>query len=222
MCLFIVRMVLLKSGRNRKCNTMSFSKNVFINCPFDKAFFPLLKTAIFTLKKLGFNPRLALERFDSGEVRFAKIKELIEDSKYGIHDLSRSKSTKGDEYFRLNMPFELGFDLGCRDFHQNKQYRDKKILVLEDERYSTKKALSDISFGDCKCHGGEAEELVFEIRNWFSELGFKNLPSASSIWDDFNIFYSELYLEMKSKGFRDKDIERLPISEFIDYINRPN
>jgi hypothetical protein len=155
-------------------------------------------------------------------VRFDKIRELIEQSKFGIHDLSRSKSIQKHEYYRLNMPFELGFDLGCRDFHPNKQYRDKKILVLEEERYSTQKALSDLSFGDCKCHKGEPEELVYEIRNWFSELGFRSLPSASSIWDDYNMFHSELYLDMKSRGFRDKDINRLPIPEYMDYIQTMN
>lgn len=71
---------------------MNFDKNIFINCPFDKDYLPMLKTLLYVIKKIGYNPRIALERSDSGEVRLDKIKELIESSKYSIHDLSRIKS----------------------------------------------------------------------------------------------------------------------------------
>lgn len=66
-----------------------FDKNVFINCPFDEGYTPLLKALLFTIKKGGLSPRLALERWDSGEVRLNKIRELIELSQYSIHDLNR-------------------------------------------------------------------------------------------------------------------------------------
>lgn len=200
---------------------VNFQKNVFINCPFDNSYFPLLKTLLYTLRRLGLFPRFALERFDSGEVRLEKIKELIECSQYSIHDLSCSKSTAKNEYSSLNMPFELGLDLGCRYYKtSNTCYRGKKILILEKERYSTQKALSDLSFADCKCHNGEAEELVLEVRNWFAELGFKNLPSGTSIWDEYNVFYFELFAEKEKQGFKQKDIDRLPIPEFLSCINK--
>jgi hypothetical protein len=200
---------------------VNFEKNVFINCPFDSGYFPLLKTLLYTLCRLGFIPRLALERLDSGEVRLYKIKELIECAKYSIHDLSRSKSTAKNEYSRLNMPFELGLDLGCRYYKPGEaaSYQEKKMLILEKEKYSMQKALSDLSFADCKCHNGEAEELVLEVRNWFAELGFKDLPSGTSIWDDYNVFYFELFAEKQKQGFKQKDIDRLPIPEFLDCIN---
>ncbi len=198
---------------------MSYEKNIFINCPFDDAYFPLLKPLLYTIKRIGFNPRISLERNDSGEIRLNKIKELIESSKYSIHDLSRTKATKIGEYFRQNMPFELGLDLGCRDYNSDCKYREKKILILEEEKYSTQKALSDLSFADCKCHKGDAEELVYEVRNWFVENGHKGVPSASSIWDDYNIFYADLYENKYKNGFKQKDINRLPIAEFIGFID---
>lgn len=198
---------------------MEFEKNVFINCPFDNEYFPLLKVLLFTIKKVGLNPRLALERSDSGEVRLNKIKELIESSKYSIHDLSRSKAKEIGEYFRQNMPFELGLDLGCRDYNTDKNINAKKILILEEEKYCIQKALSDLSFADCKCHKGEAEELVYEVRNWIAEIGYKNLPSASSIWDEYNYFQANLFEEKTKIGFKPKDIDRIPISEFMNYID---
>ena len=101
-----------------------FSKSVFINCPFDDQFIPLLRSILFVIIYLGFTPRIALERFDSGEARINKIINLIEASKFSIHDLSRIKSSEKSEYFRLNMPFELGVDIGCKIF------KDGKAIIL--------------------------------------------------------------------------------------------
>jgi len=160
---------------------MNFTKNVFINCPLDPDYTPLLKCLLFTIKKIGLIPRLALERHDSGEIRLQKIKQLIEESKYSIHDLSKVIAEKKGEFFRLNMPFELGLDLGCRDYHPAKKYRNKKFLIIEKEKYSTQKALSDLSFADCKYHKNEPEEIVYEVRTWFVETGLKK--------NSFSFFY---------------------------------
>lgn len=102
-----------------------FKKNVFINCPFDSEYEDLLKPLLFTVIRSGLNPRIASERLDSGEVRLEKIKELIFESRIGIHDLSRCKSTDKNEYYRFNMPFELALDLAAREFNPTKQLKKK-------------------------------------------------------------------------------------------------
>jgi hypothetical protein len=91
-----------------------FSKNVFINCPFDSEYDSLLRPILFTILYLGHNPQIASQTSDSGEQRINKILSLILKSKFSIHDLSRLKSAKSGEFFRLNMPFELGIDYACR------------------------------------------------------------------------------------------------------------
>ncbi len=197
----------------------NFDKNVFINCPFDDAYLPLLKALLFTIKYCGFTPRIALERFDSGEVRLVKIKQLIEASIYSIHDLSRIKATAIGEYFRLNMPLELGIDIGCREYHGLEKYQNKKILILESERFGIQKALSDMSFADCKCHLGEDVQMVSCVREWFAELGIKQLRSPSYIWDKYNDFISEVYRKKKQEGFNPSEIENIPIPEFMDWID---
>jgi len=194
---------------------INFDKNIFVNCPFDKDFISLLRPLLFTILYCGFNPRIALERLDSGEARLNKIKELIDSSKYSIHDLSRIKSKGKNEYFRLNMPFEIGLDFGCRLYNPDIKYQQKRSLILESEQYSHQKALSDLSNSDVKCHGGDPEELVFEIRSWFIELHNSDLPGGSIIWDDYNVFLADLYLSMKVKGAKQKDIDRITIPEFI-------
>jgi|SRR5690554_251752 len=196
---------------------MKFETNIFINCPFDKDYFPLLKPLLYVIKRIGFNPRISLERSDSGEVRLHKIQELIESSKYSIHDLSRSKAKKVGEYFRQNMPFELGLDLGCKNY--KKGNKNKKILILEEEKYSVQKALSDLSFADCKCHEGKSIELIYAIRDWFAENGIKDVPSGSALWDDYNTFYADLYVEKLKIGFKPKDIDRITMTEFMRFID---
>lgn len=116
------------------------------------------------------------------------------------------------------MPFELGIDIGCRDFHPNKKYRMKSFLILEEEQYSTQKALSDISFGDCKCHFGDGERLVFTIREWLMQQGLKDLIPATKIWDNFNFFVANLVNIKSSKGYTQKDIDNLPIPEYINFV----
>ena len=198
---------------------MGFQTNVFINCPFDLPYQELLKPLLFAIRKIGFQPRIALERFDSGEVRLDKLKELILESQFSIHDLSRIKTEISGEYFRLNMPFELGIDLGCKIFHPDKRYQRKKFLVLEDEKHSVQKGLSDFSFADCKNHSGNAELMVTAVRNWFVECGLKKVPPASKIWDEYNVFYSELFLRKQVEGYKKKDIEELPVPEFLQFID---
>lgn len=192
-----------------------FNKNIFVNCPFDDDYKPLLKSLLFTIIYCGFNPRIALERFDSGEGRLSKIKELIDSSIYSIHDLSRIKSKKLDEYFRLNMPFEIGLDLGCRLYNPEPKYKGKRTLILETEEYSYQKALSDLSNSDVKCHNGDSEELIYQIRNWFCELTVneKSIQGASIIWDDYNIFNTDLFQEMTDRGLKQKDIDKMTIPE---------
>jgi hypothetical protein len=107
---------------------MAFEENVFINCAFDQDFYPLLRPLLFAIIYLGLKPRIALEDVDSGRPRIDKIVELIADSKYAIHDLSRIEARKAGELFRLNMPFELGIDVGCRLFGRKLQ-AGKKCLV---------------------------------------------------------------------------------------------
>jgi hypothetical protein len=71
-----------------------FEKNVFINCPFDDEYRRLLRPLLFVVLFLEFNPKIALERSDSGESRIHKICNLIRISRYSIHDLSRLQSAR--------------------------------------------------------------------------------------------------------------------------------
>jgi hypothetical protein len=87
-------------------------RSVFINCPFDAEYIPLLRALLFTLTFCGLRPRIASERHDSAEVRISKILAMMRECKYSIHDLSRMEASASHP--RFNMPFELGLDIGMR------------------------------------------------------------------------------------------------------------
>lgn len=198
---------------------MDFDNNVFINCPFDEEFYPLLRPLLFTVIYMGLNPRIALESLDSGLPRIQKILTLINESKYAIHDLSRIKARRVGEYFRLNMPFELGLDVGCR-LYKSKKWQKKKLLILEAERYRYQAAISDLSGSDIAVHKNSPEDVVTEVRNWLKSETGRNAPGPSKIWGAFNDFMADNYDVLKAHGFSARDIERLPINELMDHMKK--
>lgn len=194
---------------------MSFDRSVFVNCPFDEAFFPLLRPLLFTIIFLGLKPRIALEASDSGEARLEKIQNLIRASKFGIHDLSRCEAAKAGELYRLNMPFELGLDFGCRTYGRG-QLREKKSLVLEAESYRYKAALSDLSGADIGTHKNEPYNVVAAVRNWLRNVAVTNAVGAAKIWSAFNDFMARNYDDLIEEGFSAADIEVLPVFELME------
>lgn len=194
-----------------------FSRNVFINCPFDSKYSKLLRPILFTIIYLGYNPRIASERSDSGEARFGKICELIGDSKFSIHDISRLKASKKLEYYRLNMPYELGVDIGCRLFGSDK-FKEKRCIIFEKEKYSYQKALSDLAGFDIKAHNNKPRKIIEELRHWFVENDAIMTDSATTIWDNFNLFMTDFELITTAKGYEQKDIQTMGVHEFIHFI----
>ena len=193
----------------------SFDTSVFINCPFDEDYEPILQAILFCIVYLGFQPRLARERSDSAENRLEKIRELIEQSKYSIHDLSRSQATKKGEHFRLNMPFELGIDYGCRQYFG--EGRDqKKILILEEEPYRYKAALSDLSGCDIEVHSGDFQKAVRKVRNWLVNEAGAPREGAGRILGKYVDFQEWNYERQLAAGFSDEDIQDYPTKELLD------
>lgn len=192
---------------------MSFESNVFINCPFDKFYVPLLQPLLFTILYLDLNP-LVSETKSSGQVRVQQIKKLIFKSKYSIHDISRSEILQGKDLPRFNMPFEMGLDLGCQSFGKGKMMF-KKSLVLEKTKYHYLKVISDIAGQDIESHNDNPEELIRKVRNWFTSVFNNHQPSPTLIWDAFNNFLIDMSEKLKKESFSENDIESLPVSNFI-------
>lgn len=186
-------------------SSSDFSRNVFVNCPFDAEYEPILQAILFCLVRFGLKPRIATERSDAGETRLEKIAKLIEESKYSIHDLSRCQARVVGEHYRLNMPFELGMDFGCRKY-AGEPFSEKKILIFEEERFRYQAAISDLAGIDIQAHGGKHELAIRKVRTWLASLGgFANLGPSKvlSEYEDFQEWYFERQL---GAGFSEEDI----------------
>lgn len=195
---------------------INFEKNIFVNCPFDDDYRQILIGIVFTIIYFGYKPRLALERADSAESRISKILDLIQQSKFGIHDLSRIVSSGEDEHYRMNMPFELGIDYGCQKLKDGK-WSHKKILILEKERYRYQKAISDLSGSDIKTHNDEVDKAIIAVRDWLVTEELKRGSSGIKVWDHFNDFQAYLYDEVVEKDGH-LTVDEAPVPEVIHHM----
>lgn len=191
-----------------------FDRCVFVNCPFDEEYDPILQAILFCIVYLDFIPRLAKGRTDSAESRLDKIKSMIEGSKYSIHDLSRCQAREEGEHYRLNMPFELGIDYGCRQYYGSGR-ENKKILILEERPYRYQAALSDLAGCDILKHDGSFELAVRQVRNWLvSEAGAEAL-GATRILGKYIDFQGWHYEKQRAAGFSDDDIQDYHTKELL-------
>jgi hypothetical protein len=86
----------------RDSTASGYTTNVFINCPFDVEFEPLFHAIVFAVIQCGYTVRCALEADDTGATRIDRIYRLIEECRFGIHDISRIEhDTDNNLLFRV-------------------------------------------------------------------------------------------------------------------------
>ena len=190
-----------------------YATNVFINCPFDAEFEPLFHAIVFAVIQCGYTVRCALEADDTGATRIDRLYHLIEECRFGIHDISRIEHDALNNLPRFNMPFELGLFLGARRFGSTPQ-RDKQCLVLEAERYRYQKYLSDIAGQDIRQHNNNPAAAVGAVRDWLAgsrSKAARPLPGATAIMRYYGEFQANLpamlraiHLEPVELGFFDR------------------
>jgi hypothetical protein len=123
------------------------------------------------------------------------------------------------EFYRLNMPLELGIDVGCRVFGRA-PLNLKRCLILEVQRYRYQAAISDLAGCDIAVHGGSEEAIVTEVRNWLSSKTSTPAAGPARVWTAFLDFMSDNYDELTAQGFSHRDIEALPVDEFLRCLQR--
>lgn len=168
-----------------------YEKNVFINCPFDDDYDLLFNAILFTVHKCGFVLRCSKEFEDSSGIRIKNIIQLIRDSKYSIHDLSRVTLDGSSNLPRFNMPLELGICIGAIEFGNSKQ-KNKEYLIIESEKFRFKQFISDLSGQDIKNHNNNVEHAIKVVRNWLTKKTNSKIPSASFFVDEYNKFNRDL------------------------------
>jgi hypothetical protein len=197
----------------------NFDRSVFINCPFDDDYRPILIAIIYCIVHCQFLPRLATERENSAEHRLTKIVSILNECRYSIHDISRCQCINAGDHYRLNMPLELGIDYGCRQFGAA-HHRRKSFLILEEQRYRYQVALSDMAGSDIRAHAGDYQTAVRHVRNWLSNEAEQPLPAPQRIVNAYDDFQSHFMETMQEKGFSKVDITQIPFRELVNAMDR--
>lgn len=170
----------------------TYEDSVFINAPFDSKYARLANAIVFAVHDGGFVARSALEVVDSGQARVEKILNIIEQSKYGIHDISRAGIDKNTKLARFNMPLELGFFLGAKRYG-SKRDRQKRCLVLDRDRYRYRNFCSDISGQDIRAHNDQPRDAIRAVRDWLSShRSGVAIPGGKAIFERYERFRAQL------------------------------
>ncbi len=198
------------------------SSHVFINCPLDGGYRPILNAILFAVFDLGFVARCALEEEDTGEFRLSKIERIIEECRYGINDLSAVALDGTTGLPRFNMPLELGLFFGCKRFgppHQGK----KRALVLDSDQYRYRQFISDISGQDISAHGGDPERAIRAVRDWLQAASKRTgLAGGGEIIERYRRFQNDLPAICAEEGLEADRLTFIDISTLITDWLRTN
>ncbi|MEJ7821511.1 MAG: hypothetical protein WKF85_04275 [Chitinophagaceae bacterium] len=186
---------------------------VFINCPFDKEYQKILNALIYCVYRCGFCPITASIEDNALDLRLNKIFECINQSKYGIHDISRIELNE-ENYPRFNMPFELGLFFGCRKFGDD-QHKVKNALIFEKKKYSYLHYISDLNGIDTKSHGNNSFEAIRKVRTWLYSSSKRSLPGEEAIITDYKVFLSNLPGILKALGVKR---DNLSFNEYCEIV----
>jgi len=195
---------------------MSFNTNIFINCPFDNNYRPLLQALIFITLYFKFTPKIATTK-SSSHVRINEIITLIRDSKYSIHDISRCEPLNTGELPRFNMPYEMGIDIGCINFGSAGQ-KTKQTLILEKTKNRYDVVISDISGQDIKEHNNKPKKLIEKVMDWFGANGavpVADLRGISTVWAKYQECTAKIVITLTATGYTKSEIKKLPIPQYI-------
>lgn len=189
---------------------------VFINCPFDDQYAELFRSILFAIGACGYKPVCALNDDDSGRIRFEKLKALILDANFSVHDLSRIEVSADTMTPRFNMPFELGLYLGAQHFGGKRQQR-KRALVFAAERKYWAPSISDLAGIDPVFHGNKPDACLRAVRDFLHRRPDGGvLPGETALAADYRRFRTDLPLI--AKAVRQTEAEALRYKNYISFL----
>jgi hypothetical protein len=112
----------------------------------------------------------------------------------------------------MNMPFELGLDLGFRRV-PNSATSDKKFIIFEKNPYDLKRCLSDLAGADVDFHRDDFMLVIEKLRNFLVVEARRPLPGPSAIQGDYITFQGWMVEKKISEGLTEKEALRLPTTE---------
>lgn len=156
-----------------------------------------------------------METDDGAENRFAKIQAIVEQCRYGIHDLSRTESDGNPPLPRFNMPLELGLFIGARRYGDEEQKR-KSVLILDVEQYRYQRFISDIAGQDIRAHGGEPARAIEAVATWLRiQSRSTTVPGGRRIAGEFAQFQERL---PEILAVRQLHIDEMGFGDFVAIV----
>jgi hypothetical protein len=191
-----------------------YSDKVFINCPFDDPYQPMLYAAVFAIYRCGFLPVIALSDDNATELRLDKIYRAIASCKYGFHDISRTESNaKGLP--RFNMPLEFGIFLGAKHFG-NEENVEKNAIVFDVKEHRYLEFISDINGIDIKSHEGNPSILIEKIRNWLKSASSRTtIIGDAALISEYEKFNKKLPRIAKKLGLKGN---KIPFNDYCSIV----
>lgn len=184
----------------------SSARDVFINCPFDDGFVVGFQSLVFAVLACGFRARCAREMDDAAETRIEKLYRIIADSRYSIHDLSRTQLDVNNQLPRFNMPLELGIFLGAKRFGDHR-HSDKRCMIQDTEQYRYQMFISDLAGMDIKAHGGDPRVMVQHVRDFLLTASRRRtIPPTVDLLNSYDQFIVALPDLAQASGLNPADL----------------
>ncbi|WP_426042731.1 hypothetical protein [Brevundimonas sp. TWP2-3-4b1] len=171
---------------------VAFTRDVFINCPFDAAYQVMFRAIVFAITRSGFRARCSREVDDTSLTRWSAISDIIDQCRYGIHDISRTELDGDPPLPRFNMPLELGMFLGAKSFGDEAQKR-KRCLVMDFDEYRYRRSISDLSGQDIRAHRNDPGACIEAVAGWLRvQSRSKTVPGGRAMAAEFQGFEAVL------------------------------
>lgn len=175
----------------RSSASKDYEISVFVNCPFDSGYKHIFRSIVFAIIHCGFRARCALELDDSSQVRIEKIFTIIDQCRFGVHDLSRTELDRTNRLPRFNMPLELGLFLGAKRYGRDHHGR-KVALIFDRDAHRYQKFISDIAGQDIQAHQRNEQRAISSTRDWLRNSSNKTIPGGILIGRRYRRFKIEL------------------------------
>ena len=190
---------------------LSFDDCVFVNCPFDAKFKPLLHAILFAIHDCGFVARHALQDVGGKESRLDKITRLIQSSRWSIHDVSRVELSGGNKLPRFNMPFECGLAFGAMRLCAA---NDRDALVMTGVQFQDKATISDLAGIDPGYHDNQAEIVIAKVRRFLAaKRSGPGIRGHANIYRRFLAYKKALPAALKPEH---KSVAEISSFDYID------
>lgn len=195
--------------------TPTSPEDVFVNCPFDDDYASTFDALIFAIRACGFRPRCARELDDGGQPRIEKLYDIINQCRYGIHDISRTELDPTNQLPRFNMPLELGIFMGAKRYGRPR-IPERRLLILDTEKYRYQKFISDIAGMDIHAHERKSEVAISITRTWLANVSRRRLLGDKRLVRLYERFKADIPALAASLGF---DPNAIPYSDFDTMVD---